>query len=343
MTAVEEVSAIPIEILIEYYRAGFKLIPLSKDAKNPNVQGLLTPEEEVRSRQESADGQIHPVNFIYNHPEFWIEDRIRQEYWRFSNVATTFGRTHINDDQGRPLYLNGLDIDSKPVFDELAIIKIRDEDHYFIDDMCKTTFVTKTRKKWGLHIYWLSHDQHQPLRSKDFKPSFESEIKTDNSGGLITLPTSVHRDDPNFHYQSVGSKIISVQDELYKGLLRVLKDCIRQEKLHSERNTHDRYTESSPNKYSRNRIPLTASEIEDIVTALTTVYRKNSRHSIVYGLSGYLCKSNIALDSARKVIAALCQTTGDEESKSRMNVLDATYNKARNGEQIVGYTNLRMC
>ena len=50
MTAVEEVSAIPIEILIEYYRAGFKLIPLSKDAKNPNVQGLLTPEEEVRSR-----------------------------------------------------------------------------------------------------------------------------------------------------------------------------------------------------------------------------------------------------------------------------------------------------
>jgi len=265
----------------------------------------LTPEEEARSREESTDGQVHPVNFIYNHPEFWIENRIRNERWRFNNVATTFGRIHINDDQGRPLYLNGLDIDSKQVFDNLAIIKIKDEDRYFINDMCKTTFVTKTRKKWGYHIYWLSHDQYRPLRSKEFKPGYESEIKTDNSAGLLTLPDSTHRDDPSFHYQSIGTKVISVQDGLYDGLLEVLNECTRQEKIHGKRNAQDSHTDSSSNKNNCSRASLTETETEDIVNAIMPDYRKNARHNIVYGLSGYLCKSNIALDSARKVIAAL--------------------------------------
>jgi hypothetical protein len=212
-------STISISTLIQYHNYRFKLVPLSSDGKTPNVTGLLTDEEQKINVEESSDGHLHPINYIYNHPEFWTEDRIKQEHWRFSNVATTFGKTHINDDQRRSLYLNGFDIDSKPVFDELAIIKIRDEDHYFIDDMCKTTFVTKTRKKWGRHIYWLSHDQHKPLRYRDFKPGCESEIKTDNSSGLSTLPDSIHRDDPDFiinqlEEMSFQSKMVCMMDWL---------------------------------------------------------------------------------------------------------------------------------
>ena len=112
-------STISHDVLIEYYRAGFKPIPLSKDAKTPNVRGLLTPDEEAKSREESADGQIHEVSFIYNHPEFWTEERIKKEYWRFDNVATTLGKTLLTDDQGKPLYLNALDIDSEQVFTSL--------------------------------------------------------------------------------------------------------------------------------------------------------------------------------------------------------------------------------
>ena len=128
---------------------GFKLVPLARDSKTPNVQGILTPEEEIRSREESPDGQVHPVNYISNHPEFWDEIRIQKEHWRFNNVATTFGKTHLMDECGAALYLNALDIDSKQVFDSLATIRFNDKDRYFIDEMCKITNVIQTRKKWG--------------------------------------------------------------------------------------------------------------------------------------------------------------------------------------------------
>ena len=177
MTLEEQLSTIPITTLIEYHKAGFKLVPLARDSRTPNVQGILTSDEERRSRDESSDGQVHPVNYIANHPEFWDENRIKKEHHRFNNVATTFGKTHLTDEHGASLYLNALDIDSKQVFDSLAIIRVNDKEHYFIDEMCKTTSVTQTRKKWGRHTYWLSHKQYQPGRTKDCKLGLNSKSK----------------------------------------------------------------------------------------------------------------------------------------------------------------------
>ena len=76
------------------------------------------------------------------------------------NVATTFGKTHLKDEQGNDLYLNKLDIDSDEVFTRLANIRIKDKDYFFIDEMCQKTYVTKTRKKWDHHIFWLSYKPH---------------------------------------------------------------------------------------------------------------------------------------------------------------------------------------
>ena len=156
-------STISHDVLIEYYRAGFKPIPLSKDAKTPNVRGLLTPDEEAKSREESADGQIHEVSFIYNRPEFWTEERIKKEYWRFDNVATTLGKTLLTDDQGKPLYLNALDIDSEQVFTILGRLSGPDgKDVYFIDEMCKNTFVSKTKKRFGsISFGYLTNNTNQ--------------------------------------------------------------------------------------------------------------------------------------------------------------------------------------
>ena len=134
-------SPISLDVLIGYYRSGLKLIPLSKDAKTPNTRGMLTPREEAKSREESSDGKVHEVNFIYNHPEFWTEERIKKEHWRFDNVATTLGKTHVNDDNGSPLCLNALDIDSEQVFTILGRLSGPDgKDVYFIDEMFKNTF-----------------------------------------------------------------------------------------------------------------------------------------------------------------------------------------------------------
>jgi hypothetical protein len=40
-------------------------------------------------------------------------DKIIQESYKFKNVATCFGKTHLRDAEGRELYLNCLDIDSQ--------------------------------------------------------------------------------------------------------------------------------------------------------------------------------------------------------------------------------------
>jgi hypothetical protein len=68
---------------------------------------------------------VHPVNYIHNHPEFWTDQRIVKEAWRFHNEATTFGKNNLKDEQNNDLYLNKLDIDSEEVFTRLQIFASR--------------------------------------------------------------------------------------------------------------------------------------------------------------------------------------------------------------------------
>ena len=118
------IKHIPESILIQYYKLGFKLIPISDDGVTPNVSGLLTTEEQAISKKESKSGKIEPVSYIYNHPEFWTEDRIKKETYRFSNVATTYGKTYLKDDNGKDLYLSELDIDDEEIFTRLSIVSV---------------------------------------------------------------------------------------------------------------------------------------------------------------------------------------------------------------------------
>ena len=103
------------------------------------------------------------------------------------------------------------------------------KDVYFIDEMCKNTFVSKTKKKFGRHIFWLSHEQHKPIGTRHCKHGSEFEIKTDNSLGLITLPPSRHRDDSNIRYHSMGQDGIKIIDKMYNKLLTILDDCLTSE------------------------------------------------------------------------------------------------------------------
>ncbi len=139
--------------LIELYKIGFKLVPLAGDS---------TP--------------VIPWTPIYEDPNYWTQERLIQEASKFKNgVATVFGKTHLQDSEGNNLYLHELDIDSKEVYDRLAVITVKGEDRFFIGEMCKLTYVVKTRKKCGVRIFWLSHKQHPPIRTKDCKPGFESK------------------------------------------------------------------------------------------------------------------------------------------------------------------------
>jgi len=339
MTIKGESNPIPLEELLLFYESGFKLVPLAENGKTPNVNGLLTAEQRQRSIEESCDGKEHTVNYIYNHPEFWNKDRISRDAWRFHNVATTYGKTHIKDEESNNLYLNEADIDSKEVLDRLAIIRVKDKDYFFIDEMRKITFVVKTKKKYGYRIYWLSHKQYPPIGSRNCKLDYEFEIKTDNTLGHGTLPPSRHRDDSNFRYQSIGQNVIAIRDELYDGILKILADCLRtkEELQHMEKKKNNTPTRLCNNN---NKIILTDSDIEEITFQLKNYYKEYSRHNITYGLSAYLYKENVSLESAEKIILKICQITNDKEQNNRFTVLHNTYIKGQNGQEIVGYFHL---
>src|SRR5690349_15790773 len=72
-------NVIPTETLIKYFEIGLKVVPLGKDCRTPTI----------RSTTE-----------IYNNPEYWTRELLEQEHYRFNNMATTFGKTHINDENG---------------------------------------------------------------------------------------------------------------------------------------------------------------------------------------------------------------------------------------------------
>jgi len=94
MLPVTKDNTVPIkiispEILIQYHKMGFKVVPL-------------------------LDNHV-PVNEwtpIYDNPNYWnVKDFEDPKICsKFKNVATTFGKTHIRDSEDRELYLQALDL-----------------------------------------------------------------------------------------------------------------------------------------------------------------------------------------------------------------------------------------
>ena len=303
----EVVNLIPVEDLINLYQLGFKLIPLRVDSKTPNVPS---------------------TNDIYNNLEYWSQDRLRNERYLFYNVATTFGKSHIKDEDGGDLYLNELDIDSKEVFARLARAVLRNAEYNIIDDMYRSTYVVKTKKEIGRRIYWYSHKQNKPVRTRDCLSDHEFEIKTDNSSGHGTLPPSCHRADADYHYQQMGQNKIIINDDFYDGVLKLLSDCLRKNRS-SVSSIAIRPTENRSAAYSK------------IASTIIPAYQKSSRNDIAFHLSAFLCKEfNLSMEDTEEIIDELCQLTDDEELDRRLAVVRNTYSKAKNGEPINGRTGL---
>jgi Bifunctional DNA primase/polymerase, N-terminal len=174
----------PIANLLNYFHMGFKLVPLDELSKSP----------------------IIPWSEIHDNPDFWSIQKIREHTDKFYNVATTFGKSHVKDAHGKELYLYCLDIDSDEVLERVQVLL--EQEWKF------KTFVTKTQKDCGYHVYWFEHSsENAPIITEDCKKGFEFEIKCGKS--LCTLPPSRHRDNPLFHYENVGqSDRIIVADGL---------------------------------------------------------------------------------------------------------------------------------
>ena len=154
-----------------------------------------------------------------------------------------------------------------------------------INELCKSTYVTKTKKKNGRHIYWFSHRQNKPVRTSDCKRGYEFEIKTNNSSHC-TLPPSSHRDDPTFHYQNIGQNTIAIRDNLYDGLVDLLSDFIKEKPA--------RVSSHKPH-HAGLHDETSLSDCSLIASAIAPAYRNGLRDEIIFVFSGYLWRENVKL------------------------------------------------
>jgi hypothetical protein len=280
-------SGVAIEAILDYNKKGFILIPLQIDGKTPAVKS---------------------TNSIAANP--WTTDVLKQNHYLFNNVATLLGKTHLKDNDDN-LYLKVLDIEDKEVYDILASTTHPETGEYLLDYICETTFVVKTRKKWGLHIYWLDHEPgDRPIRKEDCKIGFQFELKIDNTTGHCTLPPSRHRDDETFRYQAIAENTIAIKDTWYGLFMSKLAICLK-----TKRTSIDSRT-------------LTDKGVEKSVELLTDYYQKGSRQNLVLGLSGHILKCGLALDSGEKIVTNLA--LNDDERKDRIAALHATFKKDPN-------------
>src|SRR5215469_16791178 len=317
--------------LIQLYKLGFKLLPLSLN-NAPVIK--WTP--------------------IYEDPNYWSAEKLISKSPIFKNVATVFGKSHVKDEKGLDLYLNGFDCDSEYVNQILNSDQIRDPilrdnvqnlisksgSKSLFDFLVKNTVVVKTKKKFGLHFYWFSHKQNPRIRTEDCIAGCGFEIKTDKGSGHGTLPPSAHRDDPQFRYSHVGSEDkIAILDDLYDILIELLSECFVKNKANFslKNNNRKRLASFGDNQ----RAILNDEQIKDTVLLLINCYQEGHRDPFTFEFSGFAFKQYIAEESVARIIKEICLKTNDSETKSRLEVIHRTYVNGGNGSEISGSSGLK--
>ncbi len=348
-----------IDTLCLFHKTGFKLVPLSID-----------------------HGPIIEWSPIYNNTNYWEIENFSDPtiYSKFTNIASAVGKTHMKDSEGKDLYLQVLDCDSEVIYDTLATIPLSQlplekfrsffkvslgisvDDNDFdkltlLDILKKRTFVTKTKKPYGLHFWWLSHNQNKSIKSSDCKKGFEFEIKTDKSNGLCTLPPSTHRKDKNFRYAAIGrTDKLLISEQLYDVFYELFGEYL----------LNDDNTDKNDNKKQQNFIPesdgtvgtsnitvprhressqpndltfndLSSETIRLTVNLLLPFYKEGDRHNFALFFSGTAFHFRVTEKSAWSIIDFICNETNDvEEKPDRLNTLHSTYQKGIEGKPLTG-------
>ena len=309
---------------------------------------------------------------IYDIPDYWHKDRFNDptEHSKFTNVASTVGITHIKDSiENKDLYIQVLDVDSQYVYDILSkpisqlidssgiyapvvqeflkSVGILDESQYSeltILDVCKTsTFVTKTKKPYGYHIWWLSHNKNKSISTRDCKKGCSFEIKADKSGGgLCTLPPSTHRNNKEFRYSAIGKmdKLL-VNDMLYDLFIELFKDVLVQKAGSKINTSKDTKAEAItfPTSQTTNTTTfydLSYQAINYSASMLSSFYIENHRNNFTLCFSGLSYHCHISEESAAKILTEICKIKDDKDLKERLNTLHQTYENASAGRPITG-------
>ena len=289
------------------HKIGFKLVPLSAN--------------HIPSIEWSS---------IYENSEYWEIHKFNDSIVcsNFKNVASALGKSHIKDPDNNDLFIQVLDVDSEYVYNILdtpiaqlnthPILKSKIH-NFLIDDagisenelsnltlidvLKNYTFVTKTRKPFGFHIWWFSHKQNKPILTTDCNKGYELEIKADKKNGLCTLPPSTHRDDKEFRYSAVGrTDQIRINNNLYFLFIELFNNCLIQkdEKIDGSSNLDNKNSNAiiKPESFYN----LSPETIDASAFILSPFYEEHNRNNFSLPFSGLTFNCKISEDSASKII-----------------------------------------
>jgi hypothetical protein len=216
----------PADDLINLQQMGLKIIPCPFNTKD-----LFTEEEFAKIPNASKS----VVKLVYLDVEqiVYTPDKISENAWRFEDARVIPGKIYLmNTDGSKSAYmLCILDIDS-----EVAYERCR---KYF-EDWTNNTWVTKSHREFGYHIYWLERWTEDndfvsihtdDCESKDV--AFEVFVSTEYTQILGPIhPSSSKIQDPNFEYKNIGCRNLAkpalmIRDGLYDSLLKDFKDLLK--------------------------------------------------------------------------------------------------------------------
>lgn len=217
----------PYDFILSLRNIGAKLIPTYENAVAFNTEGLITDKE--FSACPEAFGGV--AKYLYLNPDFWTDERIKKEHWRFEGIRVLPGKTYIyrNGKISGPFRLHILDIDSMEAYNKLKDIL---ENDFFLNTYVTESYKMKDGITFGYHVYWLEdwneNDDCVNISPDNCKSGGEFEILT---GIQYTQIAGHHRRHTNFYYHNVGCKNLKeiqfmIRNGLYNQILYLLKGLL---------------------------------------------------------------------------------------------------------------------
>jgi hypothetical protein len=343
-----KVFAYSADTLISLWQGGMKLAPTFANGLAFNIKDLCTEEEFTAYPKCSQK----PLRLIYLNPDFWTIERLQKESWRFEGVRCLPGKTFIRDQQGnkignaRRLFI--LDIDSPLIYK-----KCRTE---LETEWMPNTYVTKTLKTFGHHIYWFEDwrdsDDFVTIDYNDAKPDAQLEIFV---GVQYTQVLGRHRNHPQFTYANVGCRAlgrfeIMHRNGMYAQLLEMFKevvdlDAIKKRQKLQQKNKDPFYRHLNLNgskdqiRSASSLINLTPHQSFFAASWAEEFYEPGKHYAFMRPFLGTLVWSRINQNSVWSVIDKICQNKGDLSSGNKQkwyNLVADAYQRIQDGANVEG-------
>jgi hypothetical protein len=334
---VDEGCVNTLETAIHYHNAySFNVIPISKPGEK-STQHL--EDGESNSQAIKADGKSAAGY------ESWKQLQVqRQEHEDVVRRFEDKGDCNIAVITGTALGVLAFDIDGNEAqehFDK-AVEKLADTD---ISTAIKNAMITKTGSDNGKHIIFRVDPTEFQSDGEKIKTitlwigtSSHSEIKLKGDGGYIIMPHSLHASGRYYEFINEVIPVNLSREQVHK-LIEAL-DITGRSNQYSSFDVGNNNDENGRGRPIGEFWSLDNTNTEQMISILVPSYKEGHRDELVFGLSGLLFKNKVALVSAKNLLSTLCDRTNDEEKNSRIQVLENTYMKALNGDEISGATHL---